>query len=663
MTPRHYCYSEPLDAASLRLLRIKETIPHVNADLASSVKHSSLALDIITTSLANAPEYRALSYTWGPPEDDAATYSRSEDHTVSLDGCHHHVNPNLHDALLQIAQSYRGSYFWIDAICINQGDLDERLRQVAMMDKIYNNAVEVILWLGREARHSSEVFQVAKTVAGMDSAIFLTQGHAISPDQLESYGLPGPSSEIWRHYINFYERRWFKRGWVIQEVILARNAVVHWGSMKMTWDELVAGSLMFLPDHLRKTFFANFRKPGDVDNMSLGRNVYRIQLIRDALAQKSPSLLIVEICTGTHALESAEHMLLHMMRMSRDFQWSDARDKVYSLLGLVSFIIRDRPIAPLPIKPDYSESVTPAMVFTRVARAIIERSNCLGIITQVSDLSFRKISNLPSWVPDFTKSPNLSMGRRNLFSASGTESPLYRFEDDLLVTRGTRLGTMQEVQSLTVTNDFETVVGMLSIASKSTFPHAVDGTEVLWRTLIWDIYGHGHVCDLHPAPDYMGNSFQSWVQGVFTGRDTSLPSDLPTPFKETAYSESGNKSEAGKPEMIVSEVTLLSDGNTPEENTDQGNSPDPLLYTSHASGVTWSQQLFLLDSGYLGMGPMSGEVGDEVWLFPSCSFPMVIRRCKQHQGSYRVLGRAYVHGVMHGEVVGAETVWEEVSLE
>jgi hypothetical protein len=41
-------------------------------------------------------------------------------------------------------------FFWIDAICINQKDSDERGQQVQFMAKIYNQAHRVIVWLGVE---------------------------------------------------------------------------------------------------------------------------------------------------------------------------------------------------------------------------------------------------------------------------------------------------------------------------------------------------------------------------------------------------------------------------------------------------------------------------------------------------------------------------------
>jgi hypothetical protein len=64
------------------------------------------------------------------------------------------VTPNLYFALRRIRQSLPSwgcyPYLWIDAICINQEDLQERTNQVKMMGDIFENAFQVLVWLGEE---------------------------------------------------------------------------------------------------------------------------------------------------------------------------------------------------------------------------------------------------------------------------------------------------------------------------------------------------------------------------------------------------------------------------------------------------------------------------------------------------------------------------------
>lgn len=48
---------------------------------------------------------------------------------------------------------------------------------------------------------------------------------------------------------------------------------------------------------------------------------------------------------------------------------------------------------------------------------------------------------------------------------------------------------------------------------------------------------------------------------------------------------------------------------------------------------------FISQDGSIGLAPLSTEPGDEVWLIPTCTFPIILRR---NEGKYVVLGRAHL---------------------
>ncbi|KAK5655349.1 hypothetical protein OQA88_5916 [Cercophora sp. LCS_1] len=87
------------------------------------------------------PQYRALSYTWG---------DGIRRRNIHLNGSVFPVNGNLFDALWFFSRrdQFRGGFFWIDALCINQQDIDEKNRQLPMMPHIYFRAEAVLAWLG-----------------------------------------------------------------------------------------------------------------------------------------------------------------------------------------------------------------------------------------------------------------------------------------------------------------------------------------------------------------------------------------------------------------------------------------------------------------------------------------------------------------------------------
>ena len=96
-------------------------------------------------SLDEQPEYEALSYVWGGTTDMVPL--RVHQDTI-------YITKNLALALRHLRRMASPRVLWIDALCINQIDIVERNHQVAQMRYIYENAVEVLVWLGEEQIHT-----------------------------------------------------------------------------------------------------------------------------------------------------------------------------------------------------------------------------------------------------------------------------------------------------------------------------------------------------------------------------------------------------------------------------------------------------------------------------------------------------------------------------
>lgn len=84
-------------------------------------------------------KYEALSYVWGDP---TAT------ETILVNGTRCHVGQNLMQALQHLRQAEHPRLLWVDALCINQNDIEERAKQVQIMGEIYGNAYRTVVWLG-----------------------------------------------------------------------------------------------------------------------------------------------------------------------------------------------------------------------------------------------------------------------------------------------------------------------------------------------------------------------------------------------------------------------------------------------------------------------------------------------------------------------------------
>jgi hypothetical protein len=85
------------------------------------------------------------------------------------------------------------------------------------------------------------------------------------------------------------------------------------------------------------------------------------------------------------------------------------------------------------------------------------------------------------------------------------------------------------------------------------------------------------------------------------------------------------------------------------------------IFKSRLAKVKRGHRMFSTEKHYLGMGPLSAAEGDEVWVLIWAKVPMVLR--PRENGSYRVIGEAYVHGIMHGEAVNEDVPPESLVLE
>lgn len=99
-------------------------------------------------------EYVAVSYRWG---------DRKDLHRIGVNGKDFRVTCNLWTFLATMRMRKNPSSFWIDAVSINQSDVDERNAQVSMMDKIYASASQVLVWLGPDHHEAADVFKILNT--------------------------------------------------------------------------------------------------------------------------------------------------------------------------------------------------------------------------------------------------------------------------------------------------------------------------------------------------------------------------------------------------------------------------------------------------------------------------------------------------------------------
>ena len=90
----------------------------------------------MNVSLTWRARYEALSYTWGDPKITKP---------VICSGKKIEITANLHSALYHLRYPDRQRILWVDALCINQEDDNDKETQVQRMGRIYSKAQRVLI--------------------------------------------------------------------------------------------------------------------------------------------------------------------------------------------------------------------------------------------------------------------------------------------------------------------------------------------------------------------------------------------------------------------------------------------------------------------------------------------------------------------------------------
>ena len=191
----------PLPEGWIRLIKL---IP--NQDSQAPVCIDFLDYHLSSELNTERPEYEALSYVWGSDTDRLfAWVGNSHDHSVPM-------TKNLYAALERLRNGSLARYLWVDSVCINQEDDDERSRQVANMAKIYHYAKCVVVWL-------EEVIPENPCLVMTDSSTSLKElRRAACRSQFttttDNRSALQIGQQAWQDVQGLLGRSWFRRMWV-----------------------------------------------------------------------------------------------------------------------------------------------------------------------------------------------------------------------------------------------------------------------------------------------------------------------------------------------------------------------------------------------------------------------------------------------------------------
>ncbi|KAI0102601.1 heterokaryon incompatibility protein-domain-containing protein [Nemania sp. FL0031] len=314
--------------------------------------------------------YTALSYVWGANEIR---------HRIQVGDSQLGVRPNLISALYDLRREDRNIRLWVDALCINQNDVNERNHQVQQMRRIYSSSLETIIYLGNRHDESEQV----------------------NWSLLERYATRAMNkNEVELAPVFLYEvlsRPWFQRLWVLQEAIASPTLSIQSGHRRMSWDGFCKA--LILTCRYKKLYHVGICRANEIDQIEIIINIFQARCSYQSLHGLG-HLLPSWPSQAQRPKDETLH-ILDLLRRTRLHQASDPRDKIYGLLGIASGIdVNDQGFA-----VNYSQDCRD--VYTRFARNLILSSQSYDLLSHVDHSPFRYkdvMSNrfqLPSWVPDW----------------------------------------------------------------------------------------------------------------------------------------------------------------------------------------------------------------------------------------------------------------------
>lgn len=426
--------------------------------------------------------YIALSYCWGPLDEYryivVAHASRKVGGPES-DDIHEQlfaVTSNLEIALKAIRRRDQPIPIWIDALCINQVDFEERAYQVSIMSAIYANAACVYVWLGlgSEQAIASQAIKAifeAKERGQQDGGPLSSYSELQVVETLLKNGeFIGKSPLTQDHALdligNFFSNPWFRRVWVLQEVWSAKDVlVITDNAPALSWKHVLFASfiLTFAFKYL-KTDIASLVQPWS------------------SLGEKNTTLTERRRLPILKLLDSVCH----------SFACSNQRDFLFGLFEMGQETHDIKNLSPLAA-PNYTKGVPEVFVdFTRWCLLVHQNLDVLSYVTYFHRgfHDWGKTVGVPSWalspktkyshsVRKITDEPSFNTGRGipvQLAFISDYERPL------TLLLRGYRLDTIASGYKLyfhrrwTESND-------LFLMDDSTRTYYTGGLKYAWAQI------------------------------------------------------------------------------------------------------------------------------------------------------------------------------------
>jgi hypothetical protein len=375
-------HDQPLGPGQIRLLSvIPTTQPSLRHVYPWLPRKRSLHLVTKRVALEDKPQFAAVSYVWGTapayipiPCNKGSLLLTSRAYNMLV---HHSAYVNL---------------YWIDAICIDQENTDEKAVQITLMRKIYAQANDVLLWMG-PANPLTEAFMLDFPRVFELSRRWILKHRIIRGANWRGDEWPGDDDLFWDGYYYILSHEWFRRLWTFQEAVLSRKALIVCGYQEIDMDDFmlfhnfgITEAEGYAPYNLRIASCVT----NDLSLVSHG--IDTCSVIR-WLRVRFPEYLKLE--SGLPGVEIPK--LLFGLRQSHV---KEPVDRVWAIAGLLNEKLQDQ-LAPVV---DYSDRGREEYwkTYIRFAKTVFTCMQSHDLLN-LPPWDGRPNVHLPTWCSDFSK--------------------------------------------------------------------------------------------------------------------------------------------------------------------------------------------------------------------------------------------------------------------
>lgn len=554
--------------------------------LAPGASDDPITAHLSVFALTEAPLYDALSYVWG----------HSGDHEpIEVSNNTVFVTKNLRAALARVRYADRPRVVWADAICINQRNIKERGHHVGFMGAIYSQAKRVLVCLGRD--EDGQAREVAALVE--ENHLLVSKYKSIEEMPILSADDPVFSDPRWTAVKTLTDCVWWTRTWVIQEVGLAKDPRVLYGEVEFsyrrlmsmgTWVDRCAGHLSLragVEFNTIHTEWVDWSPQWESDNWLHDRN------------------------------------FLDLMNQGSWLGCADHRDHVFAMLGHPFAQVSDD--GDTFVKPDYTKDFHQVYLELAIQLLKLEKGHRLLSAVEHSEETIKE--EFPSWIPYWTVQE--TMTNLGIYTGFPYNASAGRSDSLLAVTEQNHLQVKGIILS-TVSKRFKFTASDLAEPKKPTDEESVVLSEGVFREL------GRHAWDKRSISPYKSEYLTALSLALTAGLSGYESAETKLPQHHDNFAAYWQHQLSSNPVE------------TPPELQERIGKGDHEKFWLDMRLSCTGRSFAFTENGYYVLGPAIMESADVCCVILGSSVPFILRRT-QKEGSYKLVGEAYIHGIMHGE--------------